>query len=147
LSKRRLAADKRYSLASMSGIELHDSEVGAITPDGQDLRVVFRPAYVHRSDGKPGIDSGWGYLQPVEFTFRDATYAEDGHCKGTVSHGSLTCAGAEFRNLVPMPLSLDNPVSVELVFVSGGVLSVQAASFSCLAMGEVDPSFRERYEG
>jgi hypothetical protein len=130
-----------------SGVELHDSRVAEIQRSGEDLRVVFRPAYVHRSDGIPGRDSGWGYLQPVEFTFRGATYAEMGECTGSVAHGEVLAGDLTHSNLVPLPVAYSGETTARLEFASGGVLTVTAEGFSSEAIGEVDPNFRERYEG
>jgi hypothetical protein len=130
-----------------NGVELHDSQVTEIKRSGADLHVVFRPAYVHRSDGVPGSDSGWGYLQPVEFTFRGATYAETGECAGSVSDGEVSARDRRYSNLVPLPLTVSGAIAARLVFVSGGVLTVTAEGFSSETVGEVDPNFRERYEG
>jgi hypothetical protein len=129
-----------------SGVELHDSRVTEVTRAGRDLRIVFRPAYVHRSDGIPGSDAGWGFLQPVAFTFQDATYSGVGDCLGDVSDGTVSTGDAEYSNLVPMSLNVVG-VTARIEFVSGGVLTVSAAGFSCAAIGEPDPNFRERYEG
>ncbi len=130
-----------------AGLELHDSDVAQVTLVGRTLRVVFRPGYVHRSEGVPGSDSGWGYLQPVEFTFGGASLFEEGECLGTVASGTVRSADLEYANLVPMPLALSGSVSAELEFTSGGVLKVSAEAFTCSAIGEPDPDFRERYEG
>lgn len=130
-----------------TGVELHESRVADIVRDGSDLRVVFRPAYVHRSDGVPGTDAGWGFLQPVEFKFQDATYSAMGECLGVVSDGAVVAGDVQYSNLVPMPLTVTGAISARVEFSSGGILTVSAASFSCGALREPDPDFKERYEG
>jgi hypothetical protein len=130
-----------------SGVELHDSRVDEITRSDSNLRVVFRPAYVHRSEGVPGSDAGWGYLQPVQFTFRGATCSEMGECRGAVSDGEVSAGAERYSNLVPLPMETSGEVNARLEFVSGGVLMVSAEGFSSEALGEPDPNFRERYEG
>jgi hypothetical protein len=129
-----------------NAVELHDSVVAEVTSDGRNLRVVFRPAYVHRSEGLPGCDSGWGYLQPVEYLFQDATYIEIGECKGSVSDGVVTSERVQYPNIVPLPLSIGGAIRAELVFLSGGLLRISAQGFSCTVVGETDPAFKERYE-
>jgi hypothetical protein len=130
-----------------TGVELHDSSVADVACADRQLRVVFQPAYVHQSDGIPGNDSGWAYLQPVEFVFSEAVFSEKGECRGAVSDGFVRSAEAEHLNLVPMPLDLSGSISAELQFVSGGILKVFARAFACTALGEPDPGFRERFEG
>lgn len=48
-------------------IELHDSDVLDVTLDGDDV-VIAMSAYVHESEGRPGIDAGTGWTQPVRVT-------------------------------------------------------------------------------
>lgn len=129
------------------GVELHDSRVADVTCVSEELRVVFQPAYVHRSDGIPGTDSGWGFLQPVEFRFHNAAFAEVGNCRGDVSDGAVSVGDAEYCNLVPMPLAVTGATTAHFIFASGGVLTVSAGGFSCDAIGEPNPNFKERYEG
>jgi hypothetical protein len=129
------------------GVELHDSQVAEITRSGQDLRVVLRPAYVHPSNGVPGTDAGWGYLQPVQFTFRAATCSEMGECRGSVCDGEVAAGVVRYLNLVPLPMATSGEITARLEFASGGVLTVSAEGFSSEALGEPDPNFRERYEG
>ena len=130
-----------------TGVELHDSRVADVARAEDDLRVVFRPAYVHRSDGVPGSDAGWGYLQPVEFRFHDATFAEKGECRGSVTDGAVSVGDAEYSNLVPLPMTALGATAAKFEFASGGVLTITANGFSCTPIGEPDPTFRERYEG
>ena len=130
-----------------TAVEFHDSRVADVTTEAQELRVAFRPAYVHESDGVPGTDPGWGYLQSVEFIFSEATVSEDGECRGPVTDGTVRTSTAEYANLVPLPLSASGNITAELVFTTGGVLKVSACAFSCSAKGERDTNFRERYEG
>lgn len=130
-----------------TGVELHDSRVANLVREGGDLRIVFEPAYVHHSDGIPGSNSGWGLLQPVEFRFRDATCSEMGECLGDVADGVVVAADVEYANLVPLPLSAEGASTARIEFASGGVLTITAGAFSCNALGDPDPNFRERYEG
>ena len=83
----------------------------------------------------------------MEFRFRDAIYSEMGECLGAVSDGVVVAADLEYANLVPLPLSAEGPSTARIEFTSGGVLTVTAGAFSCSALGEPDPNFRERYEG
>jgi hypothetical protein len=146
--------DKRFwragdiTLSFMNtGVELHDSDVAEVTSVGRELRLVFRPGYVHESEGIPGTDPGWGYLQPVEFIFSEATFSENGLCRGTVLGGAIRTSNVKYSNLVPLPLAASGPISAEFEFNSGGVLKVSAHAFTCGAIGERDPKFQERYEG
>jgi hypothetical protein len=82
----------------------------------------------------------------VEFRFHNATFAEVGDCRGDVSDGAVSAGDAEYSNLVPMPLTVNGAITAFFNFTSGGVLTVSAGGFSCDAIGDPDPNFRERYE-
>lgn len=129
-----------------SALELHDSKVEAVRSLGGELRVVFISAYVHRSEGRPAVDAGIGYVEPAEMIFTDATYSESGGaCVGTVSGGSLCADSTRFENLIPLPLSFSGRVSTTIAFSSGSVLEVTAAGVSYLATGPT--RFVEAYDG
>ena len=53
-----------------AAIELHDSSVTAIRMEGSDV-VIDLDAYVHVSEGAPGIDAGTGWTQRVRMTVCD----------------------------------------------------------------------------
>jgi hypothetical protein len=129
-----------------SALELHDSRVEAVRTLGRELRVVFRAAYVHRTEGRPAVDAGSGYEEPAEMIFTDATYSESrGACVGTVSDGSLCAGSTRFENLIPLPLSFSGRVSATIAFSSGAVLEVTAAGVSYFATGPA--RFVEAYDG
>jgi len=129
-----------------SAIELHDSEVTAVVRDGEAVRVEFGPAYVHRSTGRPGMDSGEGYLQAADLVFSGvATLDEEGTCRGTVSDGSISVGDRELANVLPLPLVLVGKVSAVLHFASGGVLRIHAGEVSCVLRGAA--RYVEPYEG
>jgi hypothetical protein len=129
-----------------SAIELHDSDISAVRLSGSELRLVFNPAYVHRSAGRPGVDPGQGYLQPVELVFSDAQSSEHGgECIGTISSGFVANELVEYANVIPLPITLSGQVSAEITFNSGAVMRVTGSGLSCVSAG--DARFLEAYEG
>src|SRR5262245_59103732 len=69
----RLFKDRYAGGAPMnSEVEIHDSTLASITPDGHDLVLCLAPAYVHRSAGRPGIDQGSGWLQDIDLVISEA---------------------------------------------------------------------------
>ena len=135
------------SLAVMnSALEFHDSEVADIRVSGAELHVVFESAYIHRSLGRPGIDAGSGYAQPAEMVFSEAQYTESqGSCRGAISDGTISTAGAKFDGVVPLPFSAPGRVSATITFVSGGVLEIISSGVSCVPTGPA--RFVEAYDG
>ena len=124
-------------------LEFHDSEVRSVESHGDSLIVMFSAAYVHRSVGRPGIDSGSGYVQSVEMQFSDATW--DGpltECVGSLSNGRVISSGVAL-SMIELPFASTGPVSAELQFANGSLLSVKAQKLVCQFAGE--PNFVEAF--
>jgi hypothetical protein len=60
-----MTASSEPELAN-AALEFHDSEVSSIEAVAGDIQVFFAAAYVHRSNGTPGVNGGKGYVQAVE---------------------------------------------------------------------------------
>ena len=122
-----------------SALEFHDSDVVELRPDGSTLHMIFEPAYVHRSNGRPGVDAGSGFLQPAEIVFTGAQFNEkDGPCRGAISEGMIAVAGKKFDSVFPLPFEASGKVAAEFTFESGAVLSVTAAGVSCASTGPAE---------
>ena len=129
-----------------NAIELHDSEISAVCLSDCELRVVFDPAYVHCSAGRPGVDPGLGYLQSAELVFTNAQLAQNGgDCTGTISGGFVANDLVEYANVIPLPLTLSGRISAEIIFNTGAVMKVTGSGLSCLLKG--DARYLEAYEG
>lgn len=128
-----------------AALEFHDSEVSLVEGVSGTLRLLFSVAYIHRSEGRPGVDSGSGYIQPAEIIFYGASWEGlSSACKGVLSDGSVTL-GSESLSLIPLPFTASGPLSAKLVFASGPILLVSATSAACSCSG--DPKFVETYPG
>jgi hypothetical protein len=129
-----------------SALELHDSYICAVRLSGSELHLVFDPGYVHRSDGRPGIDPGHGYLQTAVLVFTDAQSSELGsECLGTISSGFVANELVEYANVIPLPLTLTGRVSAEITFNSGAVIRVTGTGLSCVPTGAA--RYLEAYKG
>lgn len=126
-----------------AALEFHDSEVSSVECTGNTLCVRFAAAYVHQSEGHPGIDAGAGYVQTVELLFREAQWFGNVQlCFGRLSDGALR-EGEQTMWLVPLPYQSRSPVAAEFAFQNGERLSVQSASALIRFTGE--PHFVESY--
>lgn len=126
-------------------IEFHDSKVQLAEGASDVFRIVFSSAYVHRSEGQPGIDAGTGYTQQAELTFTSATWSKSPlPYVGKLSEGFLMLSGKK-HSIISMPLSVSGKIEAELVFVSGAVLYISASSVSCKFTSEAH--FVENYAG
>jgi hypothetical protein len=52
--------------------EFHDSVLASIKEEGARCILEFRPAYVHRSEGSPGVDAGDGFWQDLQIVIGGA---------------------------------------------------------------------------
>lgn len=94
-------------------VEIHDSVVELIECKGDGLVVVL-DAYVHRSQGRPGIDDGTGWSQELRLNVRN------GKVEGDVERipmelldGHLVLSSKSFENFIPVPLDHSGPVRIE----------------------------------
>jgi hypothetical protein len=118
-------------------IELHDTECLAVEVDDQGCGSVLLDAYVHRTDGEPGISPGEGGVQRIRMKF-DAmsTKGEVGPLPAYVYKGSLTVESAVHDNMVPFPASSSETAALtmmlsddaRIVVVSGLTISIEAES-------------------
>ena len=119
-----------------AALEFHDSEVRAIQPKDGDLSIVFSAAYVHHSEGVPGVDAGSGYVQALEMFLQQAMWSGSlKSCFGKLSDGHVS-AGEQRLSLIPLPYESSAPVKVELVFQNGESLVATAARAVIRFIGE-----------
>ncbi len=122
-----------------AALEFHDSDVTELRHADSTLQMVFEPAYVHRSNGRPGVDAGSGFLQPAEIVFTGAHFTEkDGPCKGSIAEGLITVSGKRFDSVLPLPYEGKGKVAAEFTFESGAVLSVTATGVTCASTGPAE---------
>ena len=53
-------------------IEFHDSTLSKITQDHETIVLHFDKAYIHQSEGIPGIDNGTGWVQSIDIQLSQA---------------------------------------------------------------------------
>jgi hypothetical protein len=118
-------------------IELHDATLAKAERVGGDVVLSLAPAYVHRSEGQPGIDPGTGWLQPFEVTLLDAV--TDGALPeeaAWVSGGSVRLGGETYENEIPIPVPEALGVEMALVLATGAQVRISAGSIRVRALGE-----------
>ena len=119
-----------------AAIEFHGSDVVELQVADATLQMIFEPAYVHRSEGRPGVDSGSGFLQPAEIVFTGAQVSEkDGPCTGAIAEGLISVSGKKYDSVFPLPFNATGKVAAEFTFESGAVLSITASAVSCASTG------------
>ncbi len=118
-------------------LDFHDSEVLAIEPTGDALRVRLSAAHVRR-----GEDGARGYLGSVEIAARGAAWpGELAPGFGRLVVGRLRCDGLDVAPTIPLRLA--GALSLELRFADGARLEITAAAIAIDAAA--DAPFREDF--
>ena len=84
-------------------IEFHDSTFNGVERESADLALRFSAAYIHQSEGRPGIDAGSGWVQELRLLISDASLSgEILGLPGNLSDGSISLDDRRF-DTVPIP--------------------------------------------
>lgn len=125
---------------SNASIELHDSDLDGIdqTPTALALRL---RAYVHRSNGEPGVDPGTGWCQPAILTLSNGRLETPPiELPATICCGDVRIGDHEYP-LIPCPFARDTRTSISLIFGNGARLQITATGVTVAFSGE--PEFVE----
>ena len=101
-------------------IELHDSVIAGIVFDAGATLITFSHAYIHQSDGVPGVDPGSGWSQRAELRINRSAkpnVPENGPYE--ISDGQLELDDVAYPNEIPIPLSHDGFVRLKLSVIDG----------------------------
>ena len=129
-----------------SEVEIHDSTLASITPDGRDLVLCLAPAYVHRSAGRPGIDQGSGWLQDIDLVISEAVVeSSPSDFPVDLSEGSFTDGEVRWDNSIPLPLAVWGAVSLTVMTCRGEILAVRGTGASVVTRG--DARYVEEFPG
>jgi hypothetical protein len=98
-------------------VELHDSTVAEIEKRDGTMIVHLRPAYLHRSRGRPGYDAGDVFVQEARLFFDSASINEGiPKLPREIMDGSLVVGEQRHGNLIPVPLEIARSTKFHLVF-------------------------------
>ena len=110
-------------------IELHDSELFAVTFDGDLAVVSLSPAYIHHA--------GSGWFQDATLTFcgiSPTTFPTD--LPIWISSGVLRVGTVVHKSLIPASGTFDGPVEFSVVLVTARTLNIRAQHVSIALHGE-----------
>jgi hypothetical protein len=106
-------------------IEIHDSTVAEIVCLDDVMVVHFLPAHLHKSEGRPGFDSGTCWTQEARLVVADAAVAGDiSNLPRSVADGELVIGGRRHSNEIPVPLESAAITELRLVFDSKQTVTV-----------------------
>jgi hypothetical protein len=117
------------------GLELHDTTIVAFTEVGEQLFVLMR-AFIHQSEGKPGIDKGDCLLQAVVFTFTNPTIeGNNDEYPSWIIDGDLVVGENKYSNMFSIPFSGEN-VELKLTLDNGKMLNILSKQLEVTLLGE-----------
>ncbi|GEM_PF-2995942 len=125
-------------------LEFHDSRLFRLHQLGRKIIIQFEPAYLHCSDGEPGISPGSGWHQNAELVFRSASIDGSPDSEGSVSEGTLDFQGVKL-NLVPAPCRVCGGVAASFTLSNGNSLKIKAESVELRLLGE--PVYIDKFHG
>ena len=126
-------------------IELHDSRVTDLTTHDGVVIVHFLPAYFHSSEGRPGFDSGTGWVQEARLIFTNAVatgIAPELPCD--VIDGQLVIGEGRHENTIPVPLDFTGLTDLSLIFDSIHMVTIKGLGVRLELLG--DPSHVEEFK-
>ena len=126
-------------------IDLRDSKLVAVSwADGVAV-VMLGPAFIHRSEGRPGVDAGTVWRQSAMFTLTNALVSAHALLPESVRSGSLRI-GAELReNIIPAAGVFSAAVELRLDLNDKDHLNVTGDQIMITLTGE--PELVENFPG
>src|SRR6267142_3827371 len=115
-----------------TALEFHDSRVQSIqADDDRGVSLHFSGAYIHKSMGQPGVDSGTGHIQAARVSFSGTHLGGDlAKCVGPLSDGIISVNGHSL-SLLPVPYLFLGPVAAEFTFQNGASIRIDASAVEC----------------
>lgn len=133
---------------SNSEIELHDSTIELFSQDGSAITLKFSEAYVHKSEGKPGVDAGTGWWQPLEIRFEDATYFGSlPEFPEEINTGILTVNERVHHNMLPIDLDATGSIELYLLFWMNGKYEFTITAKRIIVSLSGDAEYAEEFSG
>lgn len=125
-------------------IEIHDSQLDAITIRGGEAVLRFPKVYVHESTGTPGIDPGRGWVQEALLRISDAAVKRSfSKFPADLLDGYIMLGGSVLKNEIPVPLSHIGTVEPRLESWNDEVVLISGSSAQLELVGE--PKYLEEF--
>lgn len=107
-----------------SALELQDSRVSHITLSDGRATIYFSVAYVHKSKGSPGKDSGTVWTQEAELVMEAATLSSTlPPLPNTISDGFLEVGGVK-HDRIPLPFKRKVAATLRLIFIDRAEIKI-----------------------
>jgi hypothetical protein len=127
-------------------IEIHDSDLESLIVCDGYVVLNFAPAYIHQSNGAPGVDAGTGWTQHLVIRIHgNVTEGALNMTPCTLWEGSLTLNGIHHDNVIPTPLNVEGEIELDLTARSGESVKVRGSRITLELLGE--PKYIEDFSG
>lgn len=127
-----------------TAIEIHDSKVTEITNRCGTVIVHFQPAYLHRSEGRPGFDPGTGWVHEARLIFSGATIEGDfPNWPCDLIDGELFFGIERHRNSNPVPFETEILTELRLVCAVNHTITITGQAARLELLGE--PKYVEEF--
>jgi hypothetical protein len=124
-------------------IEFHDSTFDGVRQQGNDLTLRFSAAYIHESNGEPGVDAGSGWVQEALLHVEGGSIASEiRELPCDLWNGNLRLGGQLFE-MIPIPLDYDGQVEISLE--QDGSMRITGTRVRLELIGT--PSYVEQFRG
>ena len=119
-------------------IELHDSEVTGVRPVGEGIAIDLS-AYVHRTEGEPGVDLGTVWKQPACITLRIGRHFDILPATLDPIYDGIIVAGTRtFSNMVPCPFVSEGDAAIDFTLSSGDRIRFDGNGLTLTFTGEAE---------
>jgi hypothetical protein len=128
------AARGAKSETEQSAIEIRDFVLASVVTSGDCIEVCLKPAYVHKSEGEPGVDSGTGWTQEVRIRIRKGRVLQSpSEVPLLLQDGCLVTGKTRQPNIITIPCGCSGSVELTLDGVNGQRLVVAGTGIDIVA--------------
>jgi len=120
-------------------IELHDSTLFSVTQKSGTATLHFDKTYIHQSEGRPGVDSGTGWLQSIDLEIADAVIESmPKNLPVDLNDGYLIVNGTKTENSVDLPIDTRGDIELQLVTAAGEELKITGKHIASIEKSELE---------
>jgi hypothetical protein len=119
-------------------IEFHDSTLTGVSQKNEKIILHFDQAYIHQSEGKPGIDNGTVWLQAIDIELTGAEIDSMPHdFPVDLDDGVIVINDESSKNGLALPVEASGEVKLNLKTVTGEELKITAQHISSIEKSEL----------
>jgi hypothetical protein len=108
-------------------IEFHDSTLKEVKIEGSNVKICFDKAYVHQSDGVPGLEKGTGWEQKINILLYEASVEKcPDDLPNDIDTGYIIVNNQKSINLLRLPLQCEGEIEIVLFTIYGKELRVKS---------------------